>query len=31
VVADGQDMAATLIGEGHARPYIGDSRKSWCD
>lgn len=31
VVADGQDMAAALIGEGHARPYIGDTRKSWCD
>lgn len=31
VVADGQDMAALLTGEGHARPYAGDTRKGWCD
>jgi len=31
VVADGQDMAAALVGEGHARPYAGDTRKGWCD
>lgn len=31
VVADGQDMAAAMAGEGHARPYAGDTRKSWCD
>ncbi|MEQ8249896.1 MAG: thermonuclease family protein [Oceanibaculum nanhaiense] len=31
VVADGQDMAAAMAGEGHARPYAGDTRKGWCD
>lgn len=31
VVADGQDMAAALVGEGHARPYAGDTRKGWCE
>lgn len=31
VIADGQDMAAALVGEGHARPYAGDTRAGWCD
>ena len=31
VFADDQDLAARMIGEGHARPYAGDTRKSWCD
>lgn len=31
VVADGQDVAAALTVEGHARPYAGDTRKGWCD
>lgn len=30
VMADGKDVAETLIGEGLARPYDGGKRESWC-
>lgn len=28
--ADGRDVGEILIGEGLARPYHGEKRKSWC-
>ena len=30
VTVDGRDVAATLIANGHARPYAGGRRESWC-
>lgn len=30
VTVDGRDVAATLIAQGHARPYAGGRRESWC-
>ena len=30
VQADGVDVAALLIQEGHARPYEGGTRAGWC-
>jgi endonuclease YncB( thermonuclease family) len=30
VMADGLDVGKILIGEGLARPYQGEKRKSWC-
>ena len=30
VMADGKDVAETLIGEGLARPYDGGKRERWC-
>jgi endonuclease YncB( thermonuclease family) len=30
VTVDGADVAATMIGEGLARPYAGGRRLSWC-
>ena len=29
-LADRRDLAATLIAAGHARPYAGGKRQSWC-
>ncbi len=31
VMADGKDVAETLIGEGLARPYDGGKREGWCE
>lgn len=30
VIAGGTDVAATLIAEGHGRPYDGRARQGWC-
>lgn len=30
VEADGTDVAQALLGAGHARPYDGGTRSSWC-
>jgi micrococcal nuclease len=30
LTVDGRDVAATLIGEGLARPYHGERRRGWC-
>lgn len=30
VTVDGRDVADTLIAQGHARPYAGGRRESWC-
>lgn len=30
VLVAGQDIAATLVSEGHARPYTGGARAGWC-
>ena len=30
VLADGRDVAATLLAAGHARPYAGGRRPGWC-
>jgi len=27
---DGRNIASTMIGEGHARPYAGGKRTGWC-
>lgn len=27
---DGRDVAATLVGEGLAEPYLGGRRRDWC-
>lgn len=29
-LADGRDLAAILIADGHARPYQGGRRQGWC-
>ncbi len=29
--ADGVDVGAVLIAAGHARPYDGGARGSWCE
>jgi endonuclease YncB( thermonuclease family) len=31
VEVDGRDVGEILIGEGLARPYKGQKRKSWCE
>lgn len=31
VFVDGIDVSQTMIAEGHAAPYQGGKRKSWCD
>lgn len=31
LMADGRDVGEILIGEGLARPYHGERRRSWCD
>jgi endonuclease YncB( thermonuclease family) len=31
VEVDGRDVGEILIGEGLARPYKGEKRKSWCE
>ena len=31
VEVDGRDVGEILIGEGLARPYSGERRKSWCE
>lgn len=31
LVLDGRDIAGTMIAEGHARPYDGGPRGSWCE
>ena len=30
VTVNGHDLAALMIGEGLARPYHGERRRSWC-
>ena len=30
LTVNGQDVAATMIGEGLARPYHGERRQGWC-
>ncbi len=30
LTANGRDVGDVLIGEGLARPYHGERRKSWC-
>lgn len=30
LLLDGRDVAATMIGEGLARPYAGGARAGWC-
>ena len=29
-LSDGRNLAVALIAAGHARPYSGDKRQSWC-
>ncbi len=31
VIIDGQKLSEMLIKNGHARPYFGDKKKSWCE
>lgn len=31
LLPDGTDVAETLIGAGHARPYSGGTRAGWCE
>jgi micrococcal nuclease len=30
IILNGQSLRAQLIANGHARPYFGDSKQSWC-
>jgi len=30
IVLNGQSLRAQLIANGHARPYFGDAKQSWC-
>ena len=29
-LADGRDLGATLLAQGHGRPYAGGKREGWC-
>ena len=31
LIVDGQKLSVLLIENGHARPYFGDKKKSWCE
>jgi endonuclease YncB( thermonuclease family) len=31
LIIDGQRLSALLIQNGHARPYFGDKKASWCN
>lgn len=31
VIIDGKSLSKELIEKGHARPYFGEAKKSWCD
>lgn len=31
VIIDGQRLSALLIENGHARPYFGEKKASWCE
>jgi endonuclease YncB( thermonuclease family) len=31
VIIDGQKLSELLIKNGHARPYFGEKKASWCD
>ena len=31
LIVDGQRLSELLIKNGHARPYFGDKKKSWCE
>ena len=31
LIVDGQKLSALLIENGHARPYFGEKKKSWCE
>ena len=30
LLADGRDFARAMMDAGHARPYAGGRRESWC-
>lgn len=30
VIVDGKSVSEALIANGHARPYFGDKKESWC-
>jgi len=31
VIVNGQRLSAMLIANGHARPYFGEKKSSWCN
>jgi endonuclease YncB( thermonuclease family) len=31
VIIDGESLSKMLIDNGHARPYMGEAKQSWCD
>lgn len=31
VIIDGQSLSKMLIANGHARPYAGEAKQSWCE
>lgn len=31
IIVDGKSVRESLITNGHARPYFGDAKKSWCE
>jgi endonuclease YncB( thermonuclease family) len=31
VIIDGKPLSKELIANGHARPYFGEAKKSWCE
>jgi endonuclease YncB( thermonuclease family) len=31
VIIDGKKLSELLIANGHARPYFGEKKESWCN